>query len=65
MSRPGCYETGEPTARAKWSLDEGRSCGNARTPQQWAALLELHPGCEGCSRAIRAMWVFWGDNDGR
>lgn len=56
---PACYlPAGQPVpARAPWSYDQGRGCGNALEPESWAVALRHTPTCAGCARAAHALAV--------
>lgn len=68
--KPACWTDGATTRRGGyadgWSegaqpgfrnpfWDQGRACGTAATPQQWADALRHTPTCWGCARARRAL----------
>lgn len=48
--RPACFCESDPP----WP------CGAAATPDSWASLTELTPGCEKCSKAQLAQDIYWG-----
>ncbi len=50
-ARPACFCADDPPPRA---------CGPAATPDTWAALTEVSPGCAGCTKAKRAQDIYWG-----
>lgn len=51
--RPACYTFGKPVpSGARWSFDQGASCGNAKTPADWSRLIAASPGCTRGARGL-------------